>query len=111
MDKPEIVLLEQILKEVQGISTHISDLDTGLDRDRHCMQDISVQMATAIEQNTQILRAINTTSEKVKNKVADIVEPITDATDRLTNRIEKSKMVVLKTETKKWWQKFFKGVR
>jgi len=108
MSKTDTVLLQQILKETQANSKRITDIDTELEQDRHNIQDLNINITSLREEMNQIRKAVNLTSEKVKNKVADVVEPIVECSDRLTTEINDKKMVVLKPETKKWWEKILK---
>ena len=108
MTQSQTVLLQEILKEVQNHTNRINDIDNELDKDRHGIQENNIKLSTIIEELAQMRKAINMTSEKVKNKVADIVDPIIESSDRLTTEINDKKMVVLKTSTKKWWQKFWR---
>jgi methyl-accepting chemotaxis protein len=107
MSKTEAELLKQILKEVQEITTHLSDIDNGLDNDRHNIQNLTVNTSTLIEEVSQTRKAVNTTSEKVKNKVADTVAPIVEATDRMTTEIHDKEVVTLKEDKRTAWQKFW----
>ena len=108
MLKTDTALLQQILKEVQTLTDRVNDIDNELDHDRHNIQNLTVNVSQLSEEVKQARKAVNMTSEKVKNKVADVVEPITQSTDKLTTQIKQKKMVVLKEETKKWWQKLIR---
>jgi len=109
MLKTDTALLQQILKEVQTLTNRVNDIDNELDHDRHNIQNLTVNVSQLSEEVKQARQAVNMTSEKVKNKVADVVEPIAQSADKLTTQIKQKKMVVLKGETKKWWQKLIRG--
>lgn len=109
MSKTDTAILQKTLKEVQDLTRRVNDIDNELDVDRHGIQENNVKLTTVLEEIAQLRKSVNMMSEKVKNKVADIVEPIVESSDRLTTEINDKKMVVLKADTKPWWQKILRG--
>lgn len=86
-------------------------MDRSMEKDRQHIQNLDVRMSGVESQIEELRKAINLSSERIKNKVQGVVDPVIESTDRLTTQIEKKKMVVLKWEAKSWWQKFWgKGV-
>jgi chromosome segregation ATPase len=99
-----------ILDEIRQIKSRVDDIDRGLGKDREKIQDLNIRLENVESETKQTRQAINRSSEVVKDKVADVVEPLTKSTDRLEARIEKSRMVVLK-EKLSWWRRLFGEVR
>lgn len=93
-----------IIELLKNISAQVSDIDVGLEKDRPNFQNTNIRLAAMESQLEELRKAINQNAERVKNKVADVVEGVVGATDYLTTEIQKKKMVVLK-EKKKWWRK------
>jgi methyl-accepting chemotaxis protein len=98
MSKTDTVLLQQISKEIQNLTNRVNDISDELDKDRHNIQDLNVNIHSLREEINQVRKAVNMTSEKVKNKVADVVEPIVECADRMTTEIHDKKIIGLKDD-------------
>jgi len=107
MLKTETVLLKQLMKEVQGLTNHLTDIDNGLEHDRHNIQNLTVNVSTLSEEVNQMRKAVNLTSEKVKDKVADVVSPIVESTDRMTTEIHDKEVIGMKDDKRSFWDKFW----
>ena len=99
------------LQTVRRIEKAQADMDVDMEKDRQHLQDINIRLSSVENQLEELRKAINQNARRVKDKIQDVVDPIIESTDRLEHRIAKSKMVVLKEETKTWWQKLVKGVK
>ena len=96
---------EVIIETLRKIEDRQASMDRDMEKDRQGIQDLSVRLAAMEAELQQIRKAINLTAERTRDKLAEAVVPVVEATDKLTGQIKKSKMIMLKKETKNWWQK------
>ncbi len=107
----EKIINEDIKESLRRIEDHLADMERSAEKDRQAIQDINVRLKAVEAQVEELRKATNHSAERIKNKVADAIAPITESTDLLTAQIKRSKMVVLKEDTRNWFQKMFrKGV-
>ena len=100
MEKTNDIILETVRK----IESHVSDIDLDMEKDRQRLQDLNIRLQAVEVQLEELRKAINQSSERTKNKVADVVEPFIKSTDKLTTQIKQKRMVILKENTKNWIQ-------
>ncbi len=95
-----------ILEEIRKIGDHISDIDIGLEKDRQNIQDLTLRLENVESEIKETRKAVNASSEKVKDKVFDVVSGVVDSTDNLSAQIKKSKTVIFGEPKKNWWVRF-----
>ena len=94
---------EVILKTVRRIEDHQASQDRDMEKDRQDLQNLSIKVATLVEEMTQLRKAFNTMSDRTKEQVVEATKPITKATDNLASKIAKSKTVIFGEPKKTWW--------
>ena len=99
-----------ILKTVRRIEDNQANTDRDLQKDREHLQDLTIRLEAVEAELAQLRKAINQSSDRTRDKVAEAVAPVLDSTDRLTTQIQRKKMVVLKTP-KSWWVRLFGEVK
>lgn len=99
---------DAILQTVRRIEDAQANMDRVMEKDRQHLQNLDVRLSNLENQIEALRKAINTSSERTKNKIESVVAPIIESTDRLESRIQRSKMVVLKEETQSIFDKFKK---
>jgi DNA repair exonuclease SbcCD ATPase subunit len=100
MTKTDQILLE----EVRSIKQRLDDMDMGLEKDRERLQDLTIRLENVETEVKETRRAINRSSEVIKNKVADVVEPVLTSNEELKEEVKNQDFVFVK-EAKSWWQK------
>ena len=95
-----------ILETVRRIEDNQAGMDRDMEKDRQNLQDLYIRLGAVEAELSQLRKAINQSSERTRDKLVEASVPIIQATDKLTGQIKKSKMVMLKKETKSWWERF-----
>ena len=95
-----------ILETVRRIEDNQAGMDRDMEKDRQNLQDLNIRLGAVEAELSQLRKAINQSSERTRDKLVEASVPIIQATDKLTGQIKKSKMVMLKKETKSWWERF-----
>lgn len=93
-----------MLEEIRGIKQRLDDMDMGLEKDRERIQDLTIKLENVQTEVKETRQAINRSSEVIKDKVADVVEPVIASNSKLEKEVKNKKMVFV-TEAKSWWQK------
>jgi uncharacterized protein YoxC len=93
-----------ILSVVRRIENDLASKDRDMAKDRQDIQDINIKLQNMGAELSELRKAINLNVERTRDTVAEAVEPIKDATENLTSKIEKSKTVIF-GEKKSWLQK------
>ena len=101
---------EAILKTVRRIESNQASMDSDMEKDRQHIQNITIRLEAVEAELSQLRKAVNQSSDRTRDKVAEAVAPVLDSTDRLTTQIQRKKMVVLK-EKLSWWRRFFGEVK
>ena len=96
-----------IISTLRKIEEHISDIDRDMEKDRQNLQDLNIRLSGVETRLEELRKAINQNSERIKDKVHDVVEGVVESTNRLTTQIKDKKMVYLK-EKRGWFSKLFK---
>ena len=96
-----------VLEEIRELKKKIEDIDLGLERDREKLQDFNIRLEHVESEVKETRKAVNRSSETIKNKVADVVEPVVGAADSLTTQIKKSKKISIKPDLRPLWKKIF----
>lgn len=99
-----------LLEEIREIKRRINDIDLDLEGDRERLQDFVIRLENVESEVKATRQAVNKSSETIKNKVADVSEPIVGAAMDLTNEIKEAtkKGRPLIIRKKNFWQKLFK---
>ena len=90
-----LATLQEIQKSDSRIENHINDVDEGLSKDRNDIQNINISNGQVVAELGEVRRAVNLISDKVKNKVADAMEPMMGVTQELTQTLDKKKTLIL----------------
>lgn len=85
-----------LLEEVRGLRDQVSDTNFAVEKLEERQQDLILRLENVESELKQNRTATNSSSERIKNKVADVVEPVIKATENLTAQIKKSKKVVIR---------------
>lgn len=96
-----------IIETLRKIEDHVSDIDRDMEKDRQNLQDLNLRLSGVEAQLEELRKAINLNAERVKNKVADVVEPVVKSTDRLTTQIKNKKKMFMNPDTRSWWDKLW----
>lgn len=95
---------EIILEELRSIKQRLDDMDMNLEKDRERIQDLTIKLENVETQVKETRQAVNRSSEVVKNKVADVLEPVIESNKQLEKEVEKQDFVFVQ-EKKSWWEK------
>lgn len=85
-----------ILSTVRKVEDQIASIDRDLEKDRQNLQNLTIEVKTLASQMEEVRRAINLNAERVRDKVADVVEPVMGATRDLQDEIHNKKTLVVK---------------
>ena len=96
-----------ILETVRRIEDNQARMDRDMEKDRQNLQDLNIRLGSVEAQLSELRKAVNQSAERTRDKLAEAVVPVVQATDKLTGEIKKSKMVMLRAETKSWWKRFW----
>jgi len=97
-----------ILETVRRIEDNQASMDRDMEKDRQNLQDLNIRLGSVEAQLSELRKAVNQSAERTRDKLAEAVVPVVQATDKLTGEIKKSKMVMLRAETKSWWKKLWR---
>lgn len=97
--------LKIILEQLRDIQKRVDDIDQGLTRDRERLQDFNIRLEHVETEIKETRKAINSSSTKIKNAVADVTEPVVGAVDSFRNEIEKKKVITIRPMS--WWNKLW----
>lgn len=90
---------EVIVSAVRRIENDITAIDRDLEHDRQDMQDFKIRLGTLEGELRELRKSVNLNAERVKDKVADVVEPmqkqVSNAVTDLKEAVEKKKVLVL----------------
>lgn len=91
---------EVLLSSIRGVANDISSLDRDLEKDRADLQDFKIHLLGLENEIRELRKSVNLTSNRVRDKVADVVYPIqeevTGAVGELKEAVEKKKVIALK---------------
>jgi hypothetical protein len=99
---------EAILQTIRRIEDNIARIDLDMEKDRQGIQDLNIRSKAVEAELVEIRKAVNQTAIRTRDRVAEAVQPLIDSTDKLEARVKKSRMVVLKEETKTIWTRIWK---
>jgi hypothetical protein len=74
------------------------------------LQDLNIKIQNLSAEVAELRKSVNISATKTGENVARVVEPITEATENLTSRIEKSKTVIF-GEKKSWFRRLIDEFR
>ena len=101
---------ETIIKTLRRIEEDLASKDRDMAKDRQDIQDLNIKLQNMGAELSELRKAINLTAERTRDKVAEIVKPVAEATDNLSARIEKSKTVIF-GEKKSWFRRLIDEFR
>jgi DNA repair exonuclease SbcCD ATPase subunit len=106
---------EVLLAEVRSLKQKVDDIDLAEEKDREQFQNQNVNLENLKTEVAELRRAVNANPERIKNTVADVVEPVVGAlqdqkgaTEGLTSQIKKSKTVIFGESKKSFWDKLLR---
>lgn len=103
---------EQLMKEIRGISSHLVDIDNGMEKEAQERGDLAIEVATMKAQLEEVRKGQRTSAEKIGESVADAVAPIVEVAENLTIAVEdKSTRMTIREkfsigkmlDSWKWW--------
>jgi chromosome segregation ATPase len=94
-----------IIKTLRRIENDLASKDRDMAKDRQDIQDLNIKLQSMGAELSELRKAINLNAERTKDKVAEAVEPISQATQNLASKIEKSKTVVFGIDNRPWWKR------
>ena len=102
---------ETIIKTLRRIEDNQASTDRDLSKDRQDIQDLNIKLQSMGAELSELRKAINLNAERTKDKVTEAVKPISEATQNLASKIEKSKTVVFGVEDKNWFRRIWNEIR
>ena len=96
---------EAILKTVRRIEDGQASMDSSMEKDRQHLQDLTIRLEAVESEIRQVRKALNQNAERTRDKVAEVVEPMINATDDLSKQIEKKKTMVIREKGKNFLQR------
>jgi uncharacterized protein YoxC len=102
---------ETIIKTLRRIEEDLASKDRDMAKDRQDIQDLNIKLQSMGLELSELRRAINLNAERTKDKVAEAVAPVAEATQNLASKIEKSKTVVFGIDNRPWWRKIIGELR
>ena len=91
--------VKTILETLRKVQQRQDDMDMDMEKDRQSLQNLNIRLSNMESQIEELRKAVNQSSERTKNKVADVVAPVIESADRLSTEINDKKMVILKQTT------------
>ena len=104
----EKITNEVIIEKLQKIQQTISDISMDLEKDRNDIQNLNIRTQSMEASIEELRKSVNRTSEKTKDKVQDVLTPISEEVSRLSTSINKAKKVYV-TNKISWWKRIIGG--
>lgn len=102
---------EILVSSVRRIEDSLASIDRDLEHDRQDMQDFKIRLATLENEFRELRKSVNQSSDKVRDKVADVVTPmqeeVTGAVTDLKEAVEKKRVLSFNPK-KGFFAKLFK---
>src|SRR3990167_6772136 len=90
---------EVLVSSIRRIENSLTGIDRDLEHDREDLQDFKVRLGTLEGHVRELRKAMNLNAERVKDKVADVVEPmqkeVSGAVDELQKAVEKKRVLLI----------------
>jgi hypothetical protein len=86
---------EAILETLRKMDNRQASMDADMEKDRQYIQNLAIKVEEVVSQMAELRRAINLTPGRVRDRVAEAVEPVINSSEKLTTQIKKKRMVVL----------------
>lgn len=96
--------LESILKTVHRIEDAQASMDSDMSKDRQDLQNLTIRLQAVEAELSQLRKAVNTSSDRTRDKVAEAVTPVIDMGDRLATQIHKAKKLYI-PEPRNWFDR------
>ena len=87
---------EVIMAAIRSIQNDLSGIDRDLEYDRKDLQDFKVRLGTLEGEIKQLREAVNLSAKRIKDKVADAVEPFSKEVYDLKEAVNKKKVLSFK---------------
>ena len=98
-----------LLDAIQGLRTEVARIDRDLGNDRQGMDRISMATVANTEKIDQLSKQLDSFDKRFQDKMADVVEPVREQAENLTQVIEDATAGLPKATRKHWWDKILKG--
>lgn len=98
-----IVLVEKLDTLQKGVD----QIDSDLGKDRSDLQEFRIELGNLTLQIEELRKGQKNQVEKIQDKVADVVEPVRQQAQDLTDAIEDATIVKVKEKKVPFWKGWF----
>lgn len=97
------------LETVRRIEDHLAGLDRDMETDRQNLQNLNIKVEQLVGEVGELRRSVTILRRKVRDDVAEAIEPAIVANEELKKEVNKAKKksLVFITEKKNWFSKLF----